>query len=77
MTDNDATTEAERWRLFGQGDHVRLYAKTDFLKRISNAGFCVRELGADHFGADAFHRCGITSGSVLYVVSHGVNKKSP
>jgi len=70
VEDATATTEAERWRLFGQGDHVRLYAKPDFLKRIANAGFSVRQLGADHFGCDTFRRCGITSGSVLYVVSH-------
>ena len=70
VEDSTATTEAERWRLFGQGDHVRLYAKTDFLRRVANAGFSIRQLGAGYFGADTFQRCGITSKSVLYVVSH-------
>jgi len=70
VEDSTATTEAERWRLFGQGDHVRLYAKTDFLRRVANAGFSIRQLGEGYFGADTFKRCGITSKSVLYVVSH-------
>lgn len=65
-----AATEAERWRLFGQGDHVRLYAKGDFLHRISQVGFRVEQLGVDHFGRKVFERCGIAIGSILYVVSH-------
>jgi SAM-dependent methyltransferase len=69
VEDPAATTEAERWRLFGQGDHVRLYAKADFLARLAEAGFSVRQLGVAHFGQHAFARCGITPHSVLYVVS--------
>lgn len=68
LEDPTATTAAERWRLFGQGDHVRLYAKKDFLYMIREAGFTVRELGINHFDADVFNRCGITLGSMLYVV---------
>lgn len=68
LEDPSATTEAERWRLFGQGDHVRLYAKADFLHRISSAGFNVEQVGEDHFGADVFSRCGITPRSILYIV---------
>jgi SAM-dependent methyltransferase len=70
LEDPGVTAEADRWRLFGQGDHVRLYAKKDFLKRITQAGFSVRQLGMDFFGSGIFHQCGITPGSVLYVVSH-------
>lgn len=68
LEDPTAVTEAERWRLFGQGDHVRLYAKGDFLHRIRETGFTVQELGVEHFGAERFDRCGITGRSVLYVV---------
>lgn len=68
LEDPAATTEAERWRLFGQGDHVRLYAKQDFLYRITSAGFDVEQFGAEHFGADTFTRYGITPGSILYIV---------
>lgn len=70
VEDPGAITEAERWRLFGQGDHVRLYAKQDFLKRVAEAGFFVQQLGADHFGTATFQRCGITQRSILYVVTH-------
>lgn len=69
LEDQEATSEAERWRLFGQGDHVRLYAKRDFLLRVREAGFIVQELGAGYFGAEKFKRCGITACSVLYVVN--------
>lgn len=67
LEDPLATTEAERWRLFGQGDHVRLYAKRDFLRRIESSGFRVEQFGVDRFGPRAFERCGITPSSVLYV----------
>lgn len=68
LEDPEARSEADRWRLFGQGDHVRLYAKQDFLKRVVVAGFTVEQLGAAHFGPDRFARAGIAAGSVLYIV---------
>jgi SAM-dependent methyltransferase len=33
--------EAERWRRFGQGDHVRVYGRGGFERRLSQAGFKV------------------------------------
>lgn len=65
--DPAVTDVGERWRRFGQDDHVRLYNKAGFLERLRDAGFIVRELGREHFGADVFARCGITSQSMLYV----------
>jgi len=58
----------ERWRRFGQDDHVRCYSKAGFLQRVSEARFHVRSLGVEHFGAAVFARGGITERSVLYVV---------
>jgi hypothetical protein len=58
----------ERWRRFGQDDHLRLYSKNGFLSRILNAGFTVRQLGSDYFGKDIFSKCGLTVSSVLYIV---------
>ncbi|PYQ47308.1 MAG: hypothetical protein DMF78_24110, partial [Acidobacteria bacterium] len=49
---------AERWRRFGQDDHVRLYSRAGFLDRLRAAGFRVAELGAAHFGEDTFRECG-------------------
>jgi SAM-dependent methyltransferase len=58
----------ERWRRFGQDDHVRLYSKQGFVERVRSAGFLLDELGVGHFGAETFARCGLTPKSVLYVV---------
>jgi SAM-dependent methyltransferase len=69
VEDGSVTTEVERWRLFGQGDHVRLYAKTDFLMRIMEAKFSVKQLDANYFGLTTLVRCGIAPSSVLYVVT--------
>jgi SAM-dependent methyltransferase len=60
--------EAERWRRFGQGDHIRLYSKSGFLERVRAAGFRVHELGREFFGEELFERAGISRQSVLYVV---------
>ena len=62
------TSDADRWRHFGQNDHVRLYGKSDFVSRLEVAGFQVEQLGVRHFGAKSFARCAITARSVLYVV---------
>jgi SAM-dependent methyltransferase len=66
--DSSVTDEAERWRRFGQGDHIRLYSKRGFLERVREAGFEVHELGREFFGAELFERAGISRQSVLYVV---------
>lgn len=69
LEDPSVTTEAGRWRLFGQGNHVRLYAKKDFLHRIRETGFSIRELDVQYFGRERFEQCGISKSSVLYIVS--------
>jgi predicted SAM-dependent methyltransferase len=66
--DPSVTDVAERWRRFGQDDHVRLYSKEGFISRVQEAGFRVQQLGEKHFGKDMFERYGITERSVLYVV---------
>jgi SAM-dependent methyltransferase len=62
------TDEAERWKRFGQFDHVRLYSKAGFLDRLRQSGFQVNEYGKETFGEQLFHRAGISGQSVLYVV---------
>jgi SAM-dependent methyltransferase len=64
-----STTEEDRWKYFGQDDHVRLYSKKGFLRRISNAGFKVSPFNATHYGIETFKRFGITLQSCLYIVS--------
>lgn len=69
MEDPACTDAATRWKLFGQDDHVRMYAKKDFISRLESAGFTVTQLGQDHFGVDTFEKHAIFPTSVLYIVS--------
>lgn len=62
-------TEAERWRYFGQGDHIRLYGKQDFEQKILDAGFIFRTVGREFFGEDKLIRNGLLPSSVLYLVT--------
>jgi SAM-dependent methyltransferase len=57
----------ERWRRFGQDDHIRMYSKQGFVERIERAGFAVKQLGKDYFGEGFFTVNGIAASSVLYV----------
>lgn len=66
--DPTVTDPAERWRRFGQDDHVRLYSRQGFLARVRAAGFVVHQLDCAVFGAETFTRYGISGQSVLYVV---------
>ncbi len=67
--DPNVTDEASRWRLYGQNDHVRLYAHDDYVNKIKSHGFHVGELGESCFSKDVFSALGLTSTSILYVVS--------
>ncbi len=69
-TDEDPLLEdkGERWRRFGQDDHVRIYSRSGFVERAEAVGFVVKQYGQKYFGADAFGKHGISDKSVLYVV---------
>lgn len=69
LEDPSVTDEAGRWRNFGQGDHVRLYAHDDYLRKIRHHGFRVDELGERRFGTRVFRSLGLKPTSVLYIVS--------
>jgi len=61
--------ESERWRLFGQYDHVRLYARNEFISRSISAGFSIVQFDALYFGLRIFTKLGLKLSSVLYVVT--------
>ncbi len=61
-------TGSERWKHFGQNDHVRMYSKAGFIERVKKAGFKINVLGLEFFGRDQFLKYGITDKSVLYIV---------
>lgn len=60
--------EEDRWRRFGQFDHVRVYSKQGFLQRVQGSGFHVTELGIDFFGEKVFQSAGVSKTSILYVI---------
>jgi SAM-dependent methyltransferase len=61
-------SESERWKHFGQNDHVRMYSKNGFRTRLKEAGFQIDEFGISHFGEKSFEKYGIHPRSVLYIV---------
>jgi len=69
VEDPSVKDEAGRWRLYGQNDHVRLYAHDDYVNKIRSHGFRVEELGEGYFGEEVFHSLGLKLTSILYVVN--------
>ncbi|MDR1728241.1 MAG: glycosyltransferase [Acidobacteriota bacterium] len=74
--DPSKTTAEERWRHFGQNDHVRCYSKNGFVEKLQTAGFTVQQLGVGHFGEERFAKAGIEPQSVLYVVERRAEGKT-
>lgn len=66
--DPSKRTPEERKYYFGQEDHVRVYAKQDFINKVRNVGFNLDQLKENDFGSSIFKRYGITPKSVLYIV---------
>ncbi len=69
LEDPKITDEADRWRYYGQNDHVRLYAHDDYVKKIRSHGFLIEELDENYFGKELFGLLGLKQTSILYVVS--------
>jgi SAM-dependent methyltransferase len=66
--DSTAVTEAERIRLFGQRDHVRLYAAGDYVRRLERTGFrVVLRRAADCIGDDAITRYALLREELMFV----------
>lgn len=68
LEDHRITDEAGRWKMFGQNDHVRLYAHNDYVNKISSHGFIVEQLGEKYFGEHVFNSLGLSKTSMLYIV---------
>lgn len=66
--DPNVTDIGERWRRFGQDDHVRMYCEKAFLSRLEESGFIIKELDINIFSQEIFTKYGITNTSKLYVV---------
>ena len=61
------TTDKLRLRYYGQEDHVRLFSRVDFLKRLNSAGFSVQELRPSDFDQRKLKENAIAENSVLYI----------
>lgn len=66
--DPDCTDVGERWRRFGQDDHVRRYSKQGYLERLREAGFFVKEYNAKDFGFEIMQENGLSDTATVYVV---------
>lgn len=66
--DENVVSEEERWKHYGQGDHVRMYSRKGYVERLMSAGWKVSQFGIDHFGKEEFEKYGIHRHSVLYVM---------
>lgn len=67
IEDPTITSGAERWHLFGQDDHVRLYSHDDYVQRIESTGFVLEQFGSTYFGTNTFDRLGLKRTSILYI----------
>lgn len=63
-----AQTPEERWKHFGQDDHIRIYSKSGFVGKLTSIGFNVKQYTQNDFSLDEFKQMGIHERSVLYVV---------
>lgn len=63
------TDPSEKWRRFGQDDHVRLYTPSGFMGRLKEIGFKVKRITVKDFNEAIFKLHGITPKSVLYIVT--------
>ncbi len=69
--DAAVTEAADRLRLYGQADHVRLYG-TDYAERLCEAGFMVDVRGmVELFGEAMVRKNGLTVEECLFVCSKG------
>jgi SAM-dependent methyltransferase len=69
VEDLSVTDDYDRWRFYGQNDHVRLYAHYDYVNKIRSHGFLVEELVEEYFGKKVYRSLGLKRTSILYVVS--------
>ncbi len=61
-------TEADKWKYYGQNDHVRIYSKNGFIMKLELCGFKVNQVGVEFFGEEVLYKHGINKRSVLYIV---------
>ena len=66
--DPNCTDIVERWRRFGQDDHIRKYSHDDFVKRLRDVGFLVEEYGKEFFSTEDAYANALTDTMNIYIV---------
>lgn len=68
-----------RFRAFGQKDHVRLYARGDYVKKLQSVGFTVKPIQlSQRFRDQDIMKYGLSPKDVLYIVTkNGVPDVQP
>ena len=70
IEDPAATTDSDRIERFGQEDHVRLYARQDYIKRLESAGFKVQaEPYPTTLGSEKVKRFGLVEEEEVFLCS--------
>lgn len=68
IEDPSIKTDEDRWKYYGQNDHLRLYNSEGFVQRIISVGFQVDKLGVNFFTKKCFEEAGIPMSACLYIV---------
>lgn len=64
-----APASRDRWRHYGQGDHVRMYSHNGLLERLKLAGFGVQVLAAADLEPTKLYQAGISLTAALFVAT--------
>ncbi|WP_093290313.1 methyltransferase domain-containing protein [Thermoactinomyces sp. DSM 45892] len=69
LEDEQRITPEDRARVYGHPDHVRVYAKEDYIKRLESVGFRVELYNiAKRYSFEEAHRLGLSKEDNLYIV---------
>lgn len=67
LEDPEHISSEERLKNYGQEDHLRLFAKDDFIKLIKSVGFELKTVDIKDMGDSKFNELGLNPKSVLYI----------
>jgi predicted SAM-dependent methyltransferase len=67
--DSNCNDVSERWKRFGQDDHIRLYSRKVFVERLEEAGFKIEILEENKFDKNELSKYGVPNNFALYIAS--------
>jgi len=67
----------EQLRRFGQANHVRLYGRADYVRRLENVGFCVEQCSLSKQNGEAYvRRFGLLQDEYVFVARKPMSRSS-